>query len=240
MWMTDTYMQSFRGTKMFSLPIRNSYRPPKDQPAPHRGGGVNSQVGECLVGLCHQGWRSQTEEPSRALREVERLTRNPEKLANAGVGRTLQGERGPLGPTGLLTLPGEDWSPPGKRPRNSYMTMDLNKEKQRETWIDNVREDLKEKNIDLTRIGEATRNREVWTLEEACKSLIVSALMEEKKEERRTHVGPIFAYGIFMEPIWVPWIPWIPWWETFMGMLTNCINDKASSSNEPQNVTPSY
>src|SRR6218665_241719 len=25
-------------------------------------------------------------------------------------------------PTGLLTLPGEDWSPPGKRPRNSYMT----------------------------------------------------------------------------------------------------------------------
>ena len=26
----------------------------------------------------------------------------------------------------------------------------------------NVREDLDEKNIDLTRIGEATRNREVW------------------------------------------------------------------------------
>ena len=28
-------------------------------------------------------------------------------------------------------------------------------------WMDNVREDLKEKNIDLTRIGETTRNREV-------------------------------------------------------------------------------
>jgi len=31
-------------------------------------------------------------------------------------------------------------------------------------WMDivTVREDLKDKNIDLTRIGEATRNREVW------------------------------------------------------------------------------
>jgi len=28
--------------------------------------------------------------------------------------------------------------------------------------MDNVSEDLKEKNFDLTRIGEATRNREVW------------------------------------------------------------------------------
>src|SRR6218665_903170 len=45
--------------------------------------GVNSQVGECLVGLDHQGRRSLTEEPPRALCEVERLTRNPEKLANA-------------------------------------------------------------------------------------------------------------------------------------------------------------
>ena len=34
--------------------------------------------------------------------------------------------------------------------------------RQRKTWMDNVREDLKEKNIDLTRIGGATRNREVW------------------------------------------------------------------------------
>ena len=34
--------------------------------------------------------------------------------------------------------------------------------RQRNSWMDNVREDLKEKNIDLTRIGWATRNREVW------------------------------------------------------------------------------
>src|SRR6218665_2985919 len=33
--------------------------------------------------------------------------------------------------------------------------------RQRNTWMDNVREDPKEKNIDLTRIGEATRSREV-------------------------------------------------------------------------------
>ena len=34
--------------------------------------------------------------------------------------------------------------------------------RQRKTWMDNVREDPKEKNIDLTIIGEATRNRKVW------------------------------------------------------------------------------
>ena len=33
--------------------------------------------------------------------------------------------------------------------------------RQRKTWMDNVREDLKDKNIDLTRIGKATRNRKV-------------------------------------------------------------------------------
>ena len=63
--------------------------PPKDRSPSQRPfctlswWGVNSQVGECLVGLCHQGWRLLAEEPPRALREVERLTRNPEKLANA-------------------------------------------------------------------------------------------------------------------------------------------------------------
>ena len=34
--------------------------------------------------------------------------------------------------------------------------------RQRMIWMGNVMEDLKEKNIDLTRIGEATRNREFW------------------------------------------------------------------------------
>jgi len=43
---------------------------------------------------------------------------------------------------------------------------------QRKIWMDNVREHLKEKNIDLTRIGEATRNMR---------------LMEERKEEEAKH-----------------------------------------------------
>ena len=34
--------------------------------------------------------------------------------------------------------------------------------RQRKIWMDNLKEDLKEKNIDLTQIGEAIRNREVW------------------------------------------------------------------------------
>jgi len=33
--------------------------------------------------------------------------------------------------------------------------------RQRKIWMDNVRKHLEEKNIDLSRIGEATRNREV-------------------------------------------------------------------------------
>src|SRR6218665_828618 len=46
--------------------------------------GMNSsEVIEYLVGLYHHGLRSLAEEPPRALREVERLTRNPKKLANA-------------------------------------------------------------------------------------------------------------------------------------------------------------
>src|SRR6218665_1544640 len=43
--------------------------------------------------------------------------------------------------------------------------------RQRKIWLDNVREDLKENNIDSTRIGEATRNREVlMSLERASSS----------------------------------------------------------------------
>ena len=38
--------------------------------------------------------------------------------------------------------------------------------RQSKTWMDNVREDLKERNIDLTRIGEAIRNKEV------CRNLV--------------------------------------------------------------------
>ena len=34
--------------------------------------------------------------------------------------------------------------------------------RQSKIWMDNVREDLKEKNIDFTKIVKATRNRKVW------------------------------------------------------------------------------
>jgi len=47
--------------------------------------------------------------------------------------------------------------------------------------MDNVREDLKEKHIDLTRIGEATRNREVWRS-------LVSTLMEVRNEEKEDSI----------------------------------------------------
>jgi len=53
---------------------------PKDRPAPHCSGGMNSQVGESLVGLCHQGWRSLAEEQPRALHEVERLPSSRDAL----------------------------------------------------------------------------------------------------------------------------------------------------------------
>ena len=56
------------------------------------------------------------EEPPRALRGVGRLTRNPEKLANTGVRCSKDALERKKSPrlTRLLTLPGEDWSPPGK------------------------------------------------------------------------------------------------------------------------------
>ena len=38
----------------------------------------------------------------------------------------------------------------------------ISRGRQSKIWMDNDGEDLKEKNFDLTRIGEATRNREVW------------------------------------------------------------------------------
>jgi len=51
--------------------------------------------------------------------------------------------------------------------------------------MDNFREDLKEKNIDLTRIGETTRSKR--GLEKSCKSLTIISLMEDRKEEKKIH-----------------------------------------------------
>jgi len=47
--------------------------------------------------------------------------------------------------------------------------------------MDNVREDLKEKNVDLTENCHCDQKQR--GLEEPCKSLIVSTPMEERKEE---------------------------------------------------------
>ena len=43
--------------------------------------------------------------------------------------------------------------------------------------MDNVREDLKKKNIDLTKIGKAARNREVWRI------LVRASSSDERREE---------------------------------------------------------
>ena len=58
------------------------------------------------------------------------------------------------------------WNGWSEKDYQSRLYMDTRREReaerQRKIWMDNVREDLKEKNIDLTRIDDATRNREVW------------------------------------------------------------------------------
>src|SRR6218665_2985712 len=85
---------------------------------------MNSKVGECLVGYAI---RDEGHWVKNLLGRYARWKGSPGTLKSwltqtAGVGRTPKGERGLLRPTGLLSLTGEDWSPPGKRPRNSYMT----------------------------------------------------------------------------------------------------------------------
>ena len=56
------------------------------------------------------------------------------------------------------------------------------------------REDLKKKNIDLTRIGENDQKQR--GLEESCKSLIVSTLMEERKEEEMASTDAMYECDI--------------------------------------------
>jgi len=70
-------------------------------------------------------------------------------------------ERGLLGPTGLLTLPGDDWSLPDKRPRNSYM-MNLDGQCKEGAEGENYRK--------LPRLVKQPKKR---SLEESCASLIV-------------------------------------------------------------------
>jgi len=92
-----------------------------------------------------------TEEPPRALREVERFIRNHEKLPNAGgAGDTLGRKKSFRTHRPPYTLPGQDWSPPGKRPRNSYMT--------KSGWTVSGKT-WRRKLSKTTRICEATKNK---------------------------------------------------------------------------------
>ena len=67
--------------------------------------------------------KAMAEGSPRALCEVDRLRRNPERLANAerGVGRTPEGKGGPNRSIGFHTLPREEWSPYGIEPRKFNM-----------------------------------------------------------------------------------------------------------------------
>ena len=99
---------------------------------------MNSQVRECLVRLCHQGWRPLAEEPPSLLREVDRLTRNPEKLADTG-GRCWKDTLGRKRSFRTHWPPYSTW-------RGLVTTwQETKKLSQDEIWMDNVREDLKDK-----------------------------------------------------------------------------------------------
>jgi len=133
--------------------------------------GVNSQEGECLVRLFHQGWMPLAKELPRVLHEVDRLKSNLEKLFNTG-GRcwndTLGRKRSfrthqPPYPTrrGLVT----DWQ-------------ETKKLSHEENWLDIVREDLKEIKSKTTRIRKQPKTKkEIW------RSFVRASSSKERKEE---------------------------------------------------------
>ena len=133
-------------------------------------------------GMPGQGWRPSAEEPPRALREVERLIRNPEKLANAdsrcwkdtlGRKRSFKTHRASL-------------------PYQERIGHCLARDQETLTWriwTDYVREDLKGENIQklpglVNFSDQKTNKKEVW------KSLVRASSSaqptEEKKEERNS------------------------------------------------------
>ena len=138
-------------------------------------GGVDSQVGECLVRLCHQGWRPLAEELPRALGEVDSLTRNPEKLANA-FGRCRKDTLG-------RKMSFRTHRPPYPT-RRGLVT----------AWLARDQETLTGRNLDGQCQGglkekksktinwEVTKNKK-RSLEESCESLIAGPPTEERKEE---------------------------------------------------------
>ena len=105
------------------------------------------------MGLCHQGWRPLAEEPPWALRKVDcRLTRNHEKLANAGCRcwKDSSGRKRSFRTTGFLTLYQERI---GHRLARDPETLTWR------IWMDNVKEDPKEKTIENYQDWYGTKNK---------------------------------------------------------------------------------
>jgi len=108
----------------FSLYVYNHLGSPSQRPTcTSSWWRVNSQVRDSLVRLCHPWWRLR---PKDHAGRYERWigspgTPNGWSTQEAAVGRTPEGELGLDGPTGFLTLPGQEWPPPGIGPRNLNM-----------------------------------------------------------------------------------------------------------------------
>ena len=108
----------------FSLYVYNRLGSPSQRPTcASSWWRVNSQVRDSLVRLCHPWWRLR---PKDHAGRYERWigspgTPNGWSTQEAAVGRTPEGELGLDGPTGFLTLPGQEWPPPGIGPRNLNM-----------------------------------------------------------------------------------------------------------------------
>src|SRR6218665_175914 len=90
------------------------------------------------------------------------------------------GRKRSLRPTGLLTLPGEDWSPPGKRPRNSYMT-------NLDRLCQGVPEGEKYSKT-IPELVKRPKNKQKGSLEESCESLIVGTAGGREERRGRTSV----------------------------------------------------
>src|SRR6218665_2134773 len=81
-----------------------------------------------------------------------------------------------MGRTGLLTLPGEDWSLPGKRPRNSYMT-------NLDGLCQGGPEGEKYPKTTMGLVKRPKKTNKKGSLEESCESLIIGTA--DGREERR-------------------------------------------------------
>ena len=118
--------------------------------------------------LCHQ-WRRLR--PKDHLGRYARWTGSPGTpkswpTQEAGAGRIPQGEGGPNGPTGFLTLPGKEWSLPGIGPRNFNIVDKVegtrSRGRQPKKWMDNVKEDIAAQGMNIREAMDNSRNRRIW------------------------------------------------------------------------------